>query len=211
MEEKDYAKYSPYRWSTSTPPESVAYVWPAILKLLPVVDKPLRILDAGCGNGAISGRLADLGHQVVGIDASEDGIRLARQAHRNVHFEVASVYEDLTSLVGEIDLVVSTEVIEHLYFPKRFLQNMASVLRPGGWIILSTPYHGYLKNLAISIANKWDKHFHVEREGGHIKFFSEKSLSRLLENTGFGDVVFENAGRIPWLWKSMVCRARKNE
>ncbi len=167
------------------------------------------ILDAGCGNGAIAGHLAEMGYQVTGIDLSEDGIVIARKAHSKVRFEVASVYDDLHSIVDEVDVVISSEVIEHLYYPQRYLKNMASIIRPGGCIILTTPYHGYLKNLALSAFNYWDKHHTVDWEGGHIKFFSEKTLSRMLASAGFTKITFKNAGRFPWLWKSMVCRAKK--
>ena len=126
----------------------------------------------------------------------------------NVHFEVRSVYDDLSDVAAGVDVIVSSEVIEHLYSPQRFLNNAARVLDDGGFLILSTPYHGYLKNLALSVADAWDRHHTVEWEGGHIKFFSEKTLSRLLADAGFGDIVFNNAGRIRWLWKSMVCRSQ---
>ena len=106
-----------------------------------------------------------------------------------------------------MDVVVSSEVIEHLYSPQRFLVNVGLTLRSGGSIVLTTPYHGYLKNLALSLANAWDKHHTVAWEGGHIKFFSEKTLTAMLREAGYEQVVFSNAGRMLWLWKSMVCRA----
>lgn len=195
-----------YGWTSADAQADHAYTLPAILKLLPPGQH--RILDAGCGNGFIASELSRLGHDVVAIDASEDGINLARQAHPDVRFEVRSVYDDLRDLAADVDIIVSSEVIEHLYSPQRFLQNAASLLDDSGVIILTTPYHGYLKNLALSIANAWDRHHTVQWEGGHIKFFSERTLSQMLTDAGFGDVVFSNAGRIRWLWKSMVCRAR---
>lgn len=168
------------------------------------------ILDVGCGNGYIASQLAAIGHNVIGIDASEDGIAIARKAHPNVRFEVHSAY-GLGDIVVDVDLVMSSEVIEHLYRPKLFLENVFKVLRPGGYVILTTPYHGYLKNLALSVFNYWDKHHTVDWEGGHIKFFSEKTLTRMLRDCGFTEITFNNAGRIRWLWKSMVCRARKQD
>lgn len=92
-----------------------------------------------------------MGYQVTGIDFSEDGIAIARKAHPNVRFEVASVYDDLRSIVDKVDVVVSSEVIEHLYYPQRYLKNIATIIRPGGCIILTTPYYGYLKNMALSL------------------------------------------------------------
>ena len=147
---------------------------------------------------------------MIDIDAFEYGIGIARKAHPDVRFDVHSPYDDLRDIVVDVDIVMSSEVIEHLYRPKLFLENVFKVLHTGGYVILTTPYHGYLKNLALSLFNHWDKHHTVERESGHIKFFSEKTLARMLKSCGFNDVVFYNAGRVRWLWKSMVCRAEKS-
>lgn len=198
-----------YGWDTTESTPDHAYTFPAIVSLLP--KGVVKILDAGCGNGAIAGRLAKLGYQVTGIDLSEDGIVIARKAYPKVRFEVASVYDDLHAIIDEeVDVVISSEVIEHLYYPQRYLENMASIIRPGGIIILTTPYHGYLKNLALSLFNYWDKHHTVDWIGGHIKFFSEKTISKMLRGSGFTEICFNNSGRVRWLWKSMVCRAQKN-
>lgn len=82
-------------------------------------------------------------------------------------------------------------------------------LKPGGCLILSTPYHGYLKNLAICLLNRWDEHHWVNCEGGHVKFFSVATLGEALRGAGFGGLLVRHAGGLPGLWKSMVCRACK--
>ena len=197
-----------YGWDSSDSLTNHAYTLPAIIDLLP--GKNLTILDAGCGNGFIAGKMAELGHTVVGIDISEDGISIARKTYPAIQFEELSVYDDLRAVAKDVDIVISSEVIEHLYYPQRYLENLYSVIRPSGWIILTTPYHGYIKNLALSLTNKWDNHFTVNREGGHIKFFSERTLSAILLKYGFDNIIFNNAGRVKWLWKSMICRAQKN-
>lgn len=101
------------------------------------------------------------------------------------------------------------EVIEHLYSPRAFVDAAAALLRAngGGVLILSTPYHGYLKNLMISLLNKWDYHWGALWEGGHIKFWSRRSLGRLLAEAGFRNVRFRGVGRFPYLWRHMVLRA----
>lgn len=105
--------------------------------------------------------------------------------------------------------MVSTEVIEHLFSPHLLPRFAAGVLKPGGWLVISTPYHGYLKNLALSLVDKWDDHHTPLWHGGHIKFWSRATLSRLLEENGFVVEGFSGVGRLPWLWKSMVLVARK--
>ena len=80
--------------------------------------------------------------------------------------------------------------------------------RRGGEIIISTPYHGYLKNLALALSGKLDAHFTALWDGGHIKFFSRNTLETLLVESGFEVTDFIGAGRWPYLWKSMLIKAR---
>lgn len=169
------------------------------------------MLDAGCGPGFIAAQLAALGYRVTGIDASEEGIRLARSKYPGLRFETHSVYDDLSDLAPDDgwDLIVSAEVIEHLFAPPRFLNNMHRHLRHDGVLLISCPYHGYLKNLAISLINGWDRHHTVDWECGHIKFFSRRSLTKMLKQAGFEETGFWHAGRLPLMWKSMLCTAVK--
>ena len=73
--------------------------------------------------------------------------------------------------------------------------------------IISTPYHGYWKNLALAITGKMDAHFTALWDHGHIKFWSMKTLSELLYEAGFVNIRFERVGRIPPLAKSMIAVA----
>ena len=107
------------------------------------------------------------------------------------------------------DLVVSSDVIEHLYDPLTFLRAAFAVLRPGGTAIIGTPYHGYLKNIAISVTGTWDAHHGVGWHGGHIKFFSVASLGGMLVDAGFEAPRFSYYGRFPGFWKNMIAVARK--
>jgi 2-polyprenyl-3-methyl-5-hydroxy-6-metoxy-1,4-benzoquinol methylase len=203
--------FADYGWKDAEKKSHHDYLLPSIMSLMPKKGR-LNILDAGCGNGWIAGQLSALGHSVVAIDESPDGIAFARAKWRTVQWDVVSIYDDLTELMpaGGWDLVVSSEVIEHLFYPQRFLQNMNSVLKEDGGIIITTPYHGYFKNCALSIVGAWDRHLTVDLVGGHIKFFSEETLARMLKQNGFETPIFCNAGRLPYLWKSMVCFARKS-
>jgi len=128
-----------------------------------------------------------------------------------VRFEQVSVDSELPPEIGtDFDLVIATEVIEHLPAPRTLLRAGFQFLRPGGRMLISTPYHGYLKNLALSIAGAWDWHFKVDWDGGHIKFFSRKTLGRMVLDCGFKSVEFAYAGRTVWLWKSMIALASKS-
>jgi 2-polyprenyl-6-hydroxyphenyl methylase/3-demethylubiquinone-9 3-methyltransferase len=75
-----------------------------------------------------------------------------------------------------------------------------------GVAVISTPYHGYWKNLAQALTGKMDGHFTALWDHGHIKFWSMRTLGELLREAGFVDVRF---GRVPALAKSMAAVAKK--
>ena len=172
---------------------------------------PHGVIDLGCGNGAMASRLLDLGCKASGVDASATGIAIANQQHPG-HFHVADFSGGRLPLAiadHRFDVALSTEVIEHLYDPRALLKMARSALQPGGLLLVTTPFHGYFKNLALAATGKLDGHFTVLWDGGHIKFFSRRTLTTLLEQEGFHVVEFRGAGRWPYLWKSMVLAARR--
>jgi 2-polyprenyl-6-hydroxyphenyl methylase/3-demethylubiquinone-9 3-methyltransferase len=197
-----------YGWDHSGPTCAHGYVVPKLLSLVPKDVR--RAVDIGCGNGYVAGVLASRGIEVIGVEPSSDGIERARVAHPGIRFEQGSVDSDLVALVGgTVDLVVATEVIEHLVEPRKLLRAGYALLRSGGRMVITTPYHGYVKNLALSIAGAWDRHFTADWDGGHIKFFSPATLRKMILECGYATVKFAYVGRAPWLWKSMIAIASK--
>ena len=170
-----------------------------------VEGRKVRILDIGCGNGSLSNFIAQNGYEVVGVEESESGVKIAQQNYPDCEFIAASIYDfPYQQLENSFDIIISTEVIEHLPYPRELAKVAKCCLKNNGTVILTTPYHGYFKNLALAITGKLDKHFTVLWDGGHIKFFSVKTLSTLLLEQGFADLQFKFAGRYPLLWKSML-------
>jgi 2-polyprenyl-3-methyl-5-hydroxy-6-metoxy-1,4-benzoquinol methylase len=182
-----------------------AYLWPVLKDIFAQrTFSHRRAFDLGCGSGATANMLSDLGFDVTGVDISETGITLGRQGFPHLKLRVGNVYDDLVETYGQFPLVVSLEVIEHCYDPRRFAKTFYGLIAAGGVGVLSTPYHGYLKNLALAVTGKWDKHLTVLWPGGHIKFFSIATLRALLLETGFNDIRFVRVGRFSPFAKSMI-------
>ena len=199
-----------YAYRSEDPSWSNQYLWPRLRQLvLKNLDDGASIIDVGCGNGAISKMLADLNYRVVGVDPSESGISVATSHPTRVNFYTRSTYDSLAQEFGKFDAVVSLEVVEHCFSPQNFAQSVYELLSPGGVAIISTPFHGYWKNLALAVTGKFDRHWNPLWEGGHIKFWSEATLRVLLRETGFVQIEFERVGRIPPFAKSMIAIARK--
>ena len=200
-----------YAYSDAGPSHSSQYVWPVLGSYLRDVPTGARVLDLGSGSGGLLASFEGRGWDRVGVDISSSGVEIARKAHPGITFIEADATGDLTSLVGAatFDVVVSTETLEHVALPRLFLKNAFLALKPGGRLVLSVPYHGYLKNLAIAVSDRTDQHFDASWDWGHIKFYSVDSLSALLWEAGFERLEYQGAGRFPYFWKSMVFVARK--
>ena len=201
--------YTEFEWQTEAAGngESGKKLTGVFVELVKKLDGVRSICDLGCGNGHISGQLAALGYEVTGVDASASGIQIAQHAVPDGNFVQALIDRDLD--IGKFDLVISSDVIEHLYRPSDLLEATVAQLKPGGHVLLGTPYHGYLKNLVLAATGKMDAHFSALHDGGHIKFFSVNTLSKLVRSHGFDDLHFTFYGRAPWLWKNMICHARR--
>ena len=109
-----------------------------------LVLKPLtglNILDVGCGGGLLSEPLANMGATMTAIDASEELIAVAAahadQQSLTIKYKVETA-EDLAAQGALFDAIVSMEVIEHVRDFRAFMKSMASLIRPGGALILAT-------------------------------------------------------------------------
>jgi 2-polyprenyl-3-methyl-5-hydroxy-6-metoxy-1,4-benzoquinol methylase len=207
-------EYQDFHWASLEPANGKS--GKGLADLLLALSGELRqvhnVCDLGCGNGYLAGKLAELGYRVTGVDASRKGIKIARENYPHIRFVRSLLNAQLTAEIAtpEFDLVISSDVIEHLYRPSDLLNAANSLLRPNGHLLICTPYHGYLKNLVLSLTGRMDSHFTALWDGGHIKFFSVKTLSELIKGHGFADLRFSFYGRAPYLWKNMICHARKN-
>jgi 2-polyprenyl-3-methyl-5-hydroxy-6-metoxy-1,4-benzoquinol methylase len=209
MTHPDYA-YSDF--SVPDPPHQPMYL-ENIVKMLRKNGAGLRVLDAGCGDGNFTQSLSEAGFEMYGIDLSEGGISLAMRRYPACHFAKWSVYDEYQGAFPEVpsfDAIVCVEVIEHLYSPRVLVQRAKEALSPGGLVIVTTPYWGYLKNILLAVTNRLDRSLTALWDGGHIKHWSYRTLRQLFEEQQFEFVQFVGSGRpIPFLWNSMVMAFRK--
>ena len=200
-----------YSYQGSTLNHSHSYLLPTLMQTLTSfgLNKSKRIFDLGCGNGSVANELASLGFNVIGVDPSGDGIKQAQMSYPALKLELGSTDDRLHDTYGSFPVVYSLEVVEHVYSPRRYAAAIHDLVEPGGIAVISTPYHGYAKNLAIALSGKMDAHFTALWDHGHIKFWSRNTLAALLREAGFVDIHFKRVGRIPPLAKSMIAVATR--
>ncbi len=112
----------------------------------------LSCLDIGCGGGILSEKLKRLGANVTGIDASKTSIEIAKEHAKKSRLEIN--YKCITTsemlktkgkkALNKFDLVVASEVIEHVYNRKIFLSDISNLCRPGGLVVFTTINNSFL-------------------------------------------------------------------
>ncbi|MFO1186213.1 MAG: bifunctional 2-polyprenyl-6-hydroxyphenol methylase/3-demethylubiquinol 3-O-methyltransferase UbiG [Alphaproteobacteria bacterium] len=147
----------------------------------------LKILDIGCGGGLVAEPLARLGAAVTGIDASQEAIGVAKAHAReqglDIHYRAASA-EDLSREGARFDAVVSLEVVEHVPAPAEFVALAATLLSPGGLLVLST-INRTMKALALAkLGAEYVLRWAPVGAHDFRKFVRPQELRRALEAAG---------------------------
>ena len=141
-----------------------------------------------------------------GVDIVSNALEIAKRNNPNASFALLAPDGSIPVSDDTFAAVWCTEVIEHILDVHVFLSEVRRVLKPGGILILTTPYHGFIKNLSI-ILLKFDRHF--DPEGSHIRYFDKKGLSRCLNKAGFSPFKWGGLGRFYLLWRTWFVVARK--
>lgn len=168
------------------PADPEPYAWERRRALLLAEARPgERVLDLGCGAGRFLAALREAGASPIGVELAEQA---AERARANVPGADVRLLERDGSLPlghGEIDLVWCSEVLEHIPDVGHALLEVRRVLRPGGRVLITVPYHGRLQAAAIALT-RFDAHF--DPLGQHVRFFTRTSLAATLHHAGFEQV-----------------------
>ena len=108
-----------------------------------ITPKNLKMLDIGCGGGILSEGLAHLGAHVTGLDVEEHALKTARAHAEQSNLSINYVCEPVESFVesyheGPFDAITCLEMLEHVEDPQRVIHSAVALLKPGGFLFLST-------------------------------------------------------------------------
>jgi 2-polyprenyl-3-methyl-5-hydroxy-6-metoxy-1,4-benzoquinol methylase len=166
----------------------------------------LRVLDAGCGEGQLTAAIADAGYRVLGVDVAEEPLRRARSRHADLELRRVEPDGDWPLADASFDVVWSGETIEHVADTARWLSELRRVMRSGASLILSTPAHGPLTRLGLALSRqRFERHF--DPRADHLRFYTPRTLTRLLEDFGFEQVEMHEAGGVPGARRALLASA----
>jgi 2-polyprenyl-6-hydroxyphenyl methylase / 3-demethylubiquinone-9 3-methyltransferase len=168
--------------------------------------KGLRMLDIGCGGGLLSEPMARLGADVVGADAAERNIPVAR-----VHAELSGLKIDYRHTTAEalaaagerFDVVLNMEVVEHVADPQAYLTACQELLKPGGLMVCST-LNRTAKSFAMAIIGaEWVMRWLPKGTHDWKKFITPDELYDLIRKAGLSPVDRKGMvfNPVTWTWR----------
>jgi 2-polyprenyl-3-methyl-5-hydroxy-6-metoxy-1,4-benzoquinol methylase len=154
--------------------------------LLDRVVPGARVLDLGCGDGAFAAALVAAGCAVTMADVAEEALRRARTRAPGAEAVALAEGKPLPFAEDAFDVVWAGEVLEHVADVVGLLAEVRRVLRWGGRVLVTTPWHG-------RVVVAMDAHF--DPRADHLRFFSARTLRAVLADAGFVEIEVRRSGR----------------
>ncbi len=198
-------------------------------------NRKLKVLDVGCGNGNISRYIGSKGHDVLGIDISEATIEKAKSLTDmpNVRFKNIAA-EDLIATAEIFDLVICSEVIEHLDTPSVVVEVLRALINKKGILIVTVPNGFGPRELFITKPLQWMKTKTPGIYGAvnsfkktlgfsgatvqsdaenltHVQFFSKKSLLNLISKNELKLIQFRSSNFIEGVFPYSILAKRSKK
>jgi len=171
----------------------------------PDVLKGIKILDVGCGAGVLTEALAKLKADVTGLEPSEELIRVARDHLKgqslNVEYISEFIEEFSINNADKFDVVISSEVVEHVPDQKAFLQELTKCLKPNGSLFITTPNRTLISWLLVKILAEYV--FNIIQRGSHDwnHFIRPSEVKEILEEKNCKTVLVRGTWYTPLINK----------
>ena len=181
-----YYRYATSIKTTKNPLRFLAYKEPSYFPIYSFLRRKsqLKILEIGCSYGYLSYALHKSGFDVKALDIAEGAINFAKKNFGDFFYNL-DIKEFLKQTDEKFDLIIATEVIEHLKDPNNFLRDCTKLLKKEGQIILTTPDKDFSKK---------DTFWQTDLPPVHISWLGKKSLEILAKNNNF-EVSFQDFSR----------------
>ena len=163
----------------------------------------LGVLDVGCAQGTLALLLAERGHKVCAMDIRQQFLDYAAARHEtgDIRFLCGNAMD---ADPGErFDVAFANQIIEHLVYPLKLVERLASWLKPGGRLVVTTPNGEYFRNSLPRFSEIGDPAAHEHAQfsadaDGHFFAYSAQELTGVFRDAGLKDIAVEYF-ETPWI------------
>ena len=157
---------------------------PRLKIMASLVDSNQKVLDLGCGTGSFIKILSKKNKLVEGVEISKKVAQIGQK--KGLKIKVADLHQTFPYQSNTFDTITAGEIIEHIYDTDFFLKEIKRILKPNGFLIISTPNIAtFGRRLMLLFGINPLIETSLENGSGHIRYFTKKSLQQLLEKHNF--------------------------
>ncbi len=150
-----------------------------------------KVLELACADGSFCSFLKSKGFDPKGLDIAEQAI--AKAQANGVNAQVCNFEDGFKEVDQSFDAVIACEIIEHLYDTDYFISEIKRVLKPGGYVFITTPNLASLKNrikLLFGAYPQYSEYNLTPTSAGHIRNYTPRTLKKQLRDHGFEIITF---------------------
>lgn len=163
-------------------PEYYSGLRPEMVEFLP--EKYMHVLEIGCGEGDFSTHLKKA-KEIWGLEMDAPA---SQKAEKKLYKVLKGTYDETYCELPDnyFDLIICNDVIEHMPDHDFFFSSIKKKMKPGAYMVISVPNVRYIRNLAeLLIQKDWRYREQGTLDRTHLRYFTEKSIKRTLNDHGF--------------------------
>lgn len=155
-------------------------------KIIKTVGKNKQVLDIGCASGYLARQMKKRNCLVTGVEVDKKSAKKAQKYCRKV---IIGDIEDRKTLIKigkkEYDVILATDVLEHLENPGEVLKNLAVFMKKNSRLIISVPNIAFLTNRLLLLLGKFEYTSYGIMDLTHLRFFTKKTILKIVEKEGY--------------------------
>lgn len=162
-----------------------------------------RVLDYGCGSGYGSAQISEVAESVHAVDVSKYSIRYAENHYQRENLKYLRIHQNspLPFPGRSFDIVLSFQVVEHIFNTRHYLSEIRRVLIPGGLLILVTPDRKYRLFPFQKPWNRWHIHEYGETELQALlgEYFQDVQIRHMSGRKDIVDIEIRRCRKLKWM------------
>lgn len=211
VEVAKFAQHATQWWDTEGPLKTLHDINPARLAFIQkyIALANLSVLDVGCGGGVLSEGLASNGAKVTGLDVEPDAIATAKAHAKQNGLQIKYVCKPIEDYeASSFDFITCMEMLEHVSDPQLVIDNCARLLKPGGYLFLSTINRTPKAYASVIVAAEYILRLLPRQTHDFDKFIKTSELAAMvrtcgLEMVGMSGIAYNPFSRVAALQDSI--------